>query len=349
MDLIVPRPEGLYCAPGDFHIDPVAARGARDHHPWPRRSRALRQRSLCLPGRQRPYPAATARRRHMSRPALWRDDRPRRRDRVAPSGRPCARLRANPASNIAARSGSPRATTSSRPTASARRSSRCAATSSSPNRPSACRSTAGARKPRFSTRSTPGGATTRPRAARASSTPMRSARRSACSPASGGRHRPDRLSRRDRADQRDLPRGRRRACRRRFSSRDELDKAAFASALIVAPPSAAGSAWLQPLRRLFRRARERLDAGARQPPPARPRPRLRAFRPRRLAGPSARDRGDRRRAAFFATHGSRRRRSRAIFRSSGLDARALATDYGEDDGDDPALARRAARRRAGAA
>ncbi len=48
----------------------------------------------------------------------------------------------------------------------------------------------------------------------------------------------------------------------------------------------------QALRRLFRRAGERLDAGAGKPPPARARPRLCAVRPRRLAGPDRGHRGD---------------------------------------------------------
>ena len=55
-----------------------------------------------------------------------------------------------------------------------------------------------------------------------------------------------------------------------------------------------GEPLAQAVRRLFRRAGERLDAGPRQPPPARPRPRLRAVRSRRLAGAPRRDRGDRR-------------------------------------------------------
>ena len=54
----------------------------------------------------------------------------------------------------------------------------------------------------------------------------------------------------------------------------------------------------QALRRLFRRARERLDAGAGKPPPARARPRLCAFRPRRLAGPHRGNTRRRARSAF---------------------------------------------------
>ncbi len=83
-----------------------------------------------------------------------------------------------------ARSGWPRATTSSRATAFRRPSSRSAVTPSSPSRLSACRSIAGARRPTFSPPSTPGGARISRPGARASSTPMRSARRSGSSPIS---------------------------------------------------------------------------------------------------------------------------------------------------------------------
>ena len=74
------------------------------------------------------------------------------------------------------------------------------------------------------------------------------------------------------------------------------NKRDFARALIVAPPSAAASPWL----RRFGDYSDALASGwmqvQGQPPPARPRPRLRAVRPRRLAGPDRGRRGDRRRA-----------------------------------------------------
>ncbi len=41
-DLLCPKPEGLYCAPGDFYIDPVAAGGPGGDHPRPRRPRPRR-------------------------------------------------------------------------------------------------------------------------------------------------------------------------------------------------------------------------------------------------------------------------------------------------------------------
>ncbi len=55
-----------------------------------------------------------------------------------------------------------------------------------------------------------------------------------------------------------------------------------------------GQPLAQALRRIFRCAGQRLDAGARQPPPARAGPRLRDLRPRRLAGAAGSYRGDRR-------------------------------------------------------
>ena len=116
-----------------------------------------------------------------------------------------------------ARSGSPRATTSSRATAFRRPSSRCAATPSSPNRPSACRSTAGARRPK---RSPSIDAWRRENAAagRASllfAYALGKAQRvlAHVDPALG----PDRLPRRGRGDQRALSRGRRRPAADRVS------------------------------------------------------------------------------------------------------------------------------------
>jgi putative mRNA 3-end processing factor len=40
------RPEGLYCLPGDFFIDPVRPGGSRRDHPWPRRSCPSRPRAV---------------------------------------------------------------------------------------------------------------------------------------------------------------------------------------------------------------------------------------------------------------------------------------------------------------
>ena len=73
-----------------------------------------------------------------------------------------------------------------------------------------------------------------------------------------------------------LPRGRRRAAADAASSTDVDDKALLKRALVVAPPSAQGSAVDAPLRRLQRRLRQRLDAAARRAPPPRRGPRLRA-------------------------------------------------------------------------
>ena len=96
-------------------------------------------------------------------------------------------------------------------------------------------------------------------------------------------HRPDRLPRRRRTAEPRLPRRRRRPAadgdgHRRRKGRAEVghrDRAAVGRRLAVD----------EALRRLQRRLRQRLDAAARRAPPARRRPRLRAVRPCRLAGP----------------------------------------------------------------
>ena len=85
-------------------------------------------------------------------------------------------------------------------------------------------------------------------------------------------------------------------CRRPVSRREIENKRDFARALDRRAALGRREPVAQALRRLFRCAGERLDAGAGQPPPARPRPRLRAVRPRRLAGPDRGHRGDGRRA-----------------------------------------------------
>src|SRR5687767_10199330 len=102
-------------------------------------------------------------------------------------------------------------------------------------------------------------------------------------------------ARRGRASHAGLPRERRRAARDVTSVRAaegyELRRCADRRAAIrrgqhVAPP----------VRRHVHRVRLGLDAGARRAAAARDRPRLRALRPRRLAGPPRRHRGDRRTA-----------------------------------------------------
>jgi putative mRNA 3-end processing factor len=64
----------------------------------------------------------------------------------------------------------------------------------------------------------------------------------------------------------------------------EIGQGAFPARWCVAPPSAQGSTWTAPLRRLQRRVRERLDAAARRAPAARVDRGFVSQRPRRLAG-----------------------------------------------------------------
>ena len=109
------------------------------------------------------------------------------------------------------------------------------------------------------------------------------------------RARADRLSRRGRGDQRALSRGGSRPAADPLATTPDCDpenKRDFASAAHCRAALGRREPVAQALRRLFRRAGERLDAGAGKPPPARARPRLCAFRPRRLAGPHRRHRGD---------------------------------------------------------
>ena len=112
-DLIVLRPQGLYCPAGDFYIDPwrpvdraVITHAHADH------ARAGHGHYLAsadgagvLRARLGDISAAD--------PGLWRGGALGRRARQPAPGRPCAGLGAGAAWNTAARSGWPRATTSS--------------------------------------------------------------------------------------------------------------------------------------------------------------------------------------------------------------------------------------------
>ena len=91
------------------------------------------------------------------------------------------------------------------------------------------------------------------------------------------------------------------------------------------PPQAHGSS----ASGLFRRVGERPDAGQGKPPEAGARPRLCAFRPRRLARPHRRHQGDRG-GARLVTHGYTEPLIRYL-REQGFDARALKTAYGDDE------------------
>ena len=181
MNLIVARPEGLYCPPGDFYIDPwrpvaraVITHGHGDHA-------RLGSRRLSLPRRQRADPAPPARRHRRRGRRLWRGRRARRRaaSRCIRPGISWARRRSG--LNTRARSGSPPATTRSNRTGPARRSSRCAATASSRE------STFGLPIYRWRPQAEIAAEINalvagqrRRRARRAWSSPIRSARRSAC-------------------------------------------------------------------------------------------------------------------------------------------------------------------------
>ena len=125
MDLIVARPEGLYCPPGDFYIDP-----------WRPVDRAVITHAPCRPRahRARPLPGARAPARASCAPGSGDIDLQTLaygepiehhgvRCRCIRPGMCSARRRCG--SNTAAKCGWPRATTSSRTTAPARRSSRC--------------------------------------------------------------------------------------------------------------------------------------------------------------------------------------------------------------------------------
>ena len=104
-DLVVARPEGLYCPPGDFYIDPWRPGRAGGHHPCPFRPRARRPRPLPGANRQRRHPAHPPRRDHAADPALRRGDRAPRGAAVAASGRPRARLGAGAAGTCRPRLG----------------------------------------------------------------------------------------------------------------------------------------------------------------------------------------------------------------------------------------------------
>ena len=144
-ELLIPRPEGLYCPPGDFYIDPVrpVARALITHA---HSDHAIAGHGAVLATRETldimairlgdGFAGATAGRR------LRRAHRARRGHRHLPPRRPRARLGADRRRGAAASASSPPATTSARPTRPAPPSSRSPATSSSPRRPSACRSSA---------------------------------------------------------------------------------------------------------------------------------------------------------------------------------------------------------------
>ena len=117
---------------------------------------------------------------HVANARVWRAARDRRRERVAASGRACARLVASADRTRGARVGRI-GRLQARPRPDLRcHSNRCAARPSSPNRPSACRSIDGTRRKACSTASIHGGDTMLPKDARRCCSAIRSAKRSAC-------------------------------------------------------------------------------------------------------------------------------------------------------------------------
>ena len=179
-DILMPTPAGLCCKPGGFHIDPVRpveraviTHGHSDHARAGHGAVLATQETLDMMRLR--YGENFAAQHAGDR--LWRGAPARRRQRQVPSRRPCARLGADRGVLRRTPASSPPATTRTRPTRPARRSSWCRATSSSPRRRSGCRCSATA-TPAARSRS----CWRRSRcfrSARIWSAPIRSARRSA--------------------------------------------------------------------------------------------------------------------------------------------------------------------------
>ncbi len=165
-DLIVQRPQGLYCPPGDFYIDP-----------WRKVERAVithAHADHARPGHAHYLATAVSEGLLRSRlgqgitlqgAGLRRGRGAPRRAHFAAPGRPRAGLGPGAGGARRARVGGQwrlphHAGRRHDPTAPAHPSSRCAATPSSPSPPSACPSTAGGPTPSCSARSTSGGPTT---------------------------------------------------------------------------------------------------------------------------------------------------------------------------------------------
>ena len=294
MDLIAPTDRGLYCAAGDFHIDPwrpvaraVITHAHSDHARFGSDVYVChRDTAPILRKRLGDVAIETAR--------LRRDPDPQRRRDVAPSGGPCARLGADP--RRASRRGLGRL---GRLQARERRRVGALRAAALPRlhhridlRPAdlSLAAASGDLRPR----STPGGATTPPRAAPACSTPMRSARRSACSPMSTRRSGPivchgaiEPINALD-------PRGGRRAAADPDGRRDRQQGRVRPRARSLRRPRPPASPWLK----RFGDYSDALASGWMQVRGNRrrrgARSRLRAVRPRRLAGAPRRHRGDRR-------------------------------------------------------
>ena len=244
MDLIAPTDRGLYCAAGDFHIDPWRAVPRARHHACPRRSCPLRLRGLCLPSGDRADPQKAPRRRRDRDGRLWRDPDAQRRRDLLPPGRPRAGVGADPHRPSRRSLGRVRRLQARERRRLAPPSSLCAVDA-------------------FITESTFGLPIYRwrPQAETFAAIDAWWRENAAAGRASvlyayalgkaqrllehvDPRSRPDRLPRRDRGDQRALSRGRRRLAADAPRERDRR-KRDFARALILAPPSAAASPWLK--------------------------------------------------------------------------------------------------------
>ena len=309
-DLVTLTPEGLYCPPGGFHIDPwrpvdrALITHAHGDHARPRHARATCARAWAsgsCAGGWAPTPRSRA---TDTASALAFGDA----HGLAPSRRPRARLRPGP--HRARRRGLGRLgrLQARPPTRPARRSRSCRCDTF------ITEATFGLPIYRWdpidrggATRSSPGG-TRMPRAGRAVGALLLRARQGAAHP---------------RRARRGAPTGRS-ACTARSSALRATSTARPACACcrrsrsVRAPRrrrlrgragarAAVGRrlALDAPLRRRRDRLRLGLDAGARQPAPARLRPRLRALRPRRLAGPArarSRETGARARARHPRLH-----------------------------------------------
>ena len=152
-DLLVPRPEGLYCPPGRISHRPRPPGPPRARHPRPFRPRHRRPRRRARHPRDPRHHGHPPRRRlrhHHPGHRLPRAPRAGRRHRHLPPRRPRPRLRPDRGRHPRASGSSPPATTSAPPTPPAPPSSPSPATSSSPRRPSPCRSSATRRRSRKS-------------------------------------------------------------------------------------------------------------------------------------------------------------------------------------------------------
>ena len=256
--------------------------------------------------RRRPRRAAHAARRRIDLQTLPYGeaiDHSRRAPQPA-SGRPRARLGAGAARARRAGLGRVgrllrrrRSADRARTTPPARRSSRCAATASSPNRPSACRSTAGAPQAEvFAAIDAWWRAQRRGRPREPA--PRLQLRQGAAHPGRASTARSDRSSCTARSSRSTAPTAPPASTlpATPLVDRDRGQGDLLRARLVVAPPSAQGSPWT----RRFGEYSDAFASGWMQLRGARRRrggrPRLRAQRPRRLAGPAARDRRHRRRA-----------------------------------------------------